>query len=338
MRKLEGLQWLRAIAALAVVAFHVEITMAKQKYFGLSTFPLANVGFSGVHLFFVLSGFVIFWAHRGDLGRSEVVSEYFWKRIRRLIPPLWVLLLPLLIAWWAHPAGVGGKGISGGDFVSAFLVFPAPANEVLDVEWTLRHEVVFYLFFSLLILNLRLGILVLFVWFVLCFVSFSNLPPQLSIVLAEVNVLFLLGAATYFVVQRFGVRARGGLVLLTAVLWCLAIFYAFVTGANVHGRSSIYIFGPPSALAVFCAVTHDFSFDGWFSGVVSKIGDASYAIYLVHFPVISILCKLAIRFDGLMPREFWFFAILLVSVLAGQIFHVVAERPLVRWLSKYNLR
>lgn len=338
MKKLEGLQWLRAIAALAVVAFHVEITMAKQKYFGLPTFPLANVGFFGVHLFFVLSGFVIFWAHRGDLGRPEVAKEYFWKRFRRLIPPLWVLLLPLLIAWWVQPSGLGGKVFSGGDFVSAFLIFPVPANEVLDVEWTLRHEVVFYLFFSLLIINVYVGGLALVAWFALCFASLPSLPPQLSIFFAEVNVLFLFGAAIYFVVRRFDVRGTRWGVVFTVALWCLAISYAFFTGANVHGRSSIYIFGPPSALAVLCAVSQGFSFEGWFSALMSKLGDASYAIYLVHFPVISVLCKLAVRFDGILPREAWFFVIFAVSVLLGQLFHAVIERPLVRLLSKYSLR
>ena len=334
MKKLEGLQWLRALAALAVVAFHVEITMAKQKYFGLPTFPLANVGFAGVHLFFVLSGFVIFWAHRDELGRGDAFFGYFWKRVRRLLPPLWVLLLPLFFAWWFFPPGSSGKDLKGGDFVSAFLIFPLPSVEVLDVEWTLRHEMVFYAIFALLILNIYLGGVAMFAWVVLCLVPVFSVPPALSIVFGEVNALFMVGAAVYFLSRRIDFRVGRWGVLGVLLIWCGAVAFAFYSNANVHGRSSIYIFSVPSFLAVLCAVKLEFSDRGVLSEAFGKIGDASYAIYLVHFPVISMLCKLAVRFAAEWPREVVFLAIFSVSVLAGHVFHAWVERPLLRLLSK----
>lgn len=333
MKKLEGLQWLRAIAALAVVAFHVEITMAKQKYFGSPTFPLATVGFSGVHLFFVLSGFVIFWAHSQDIGRPEAAVGYIWKRFRRLMPPLWVTLLPLFFVWLFYPAGVGDKVLEGGDFFSAFLVYPVPTQEVLDVEWTLRHEVAFYLVFAFLLLNVYLGCAVLFSWFLLCFLPTPVLPQWLGVIFAEVNILFLLGSGVYFFIRHFGHRVGRSVLWFSALLWVLAIYFAYETDANVHGRSSIYIFGLPSAVAVVGAVLYAPPVNWRLSGLMGRLGDASYAIYLVHFPVISVLCKISVRFADFFPQEVWFVLIFFVSVFVGYLFHAFVERPIIRWAS-----
>ena len=78
---LTGLDGLRAIAVLAVLAYH-------------AGFGLAQGGFLGVEVFFVISGYLItallLAEHRRD-GRIDPVR--FWlRRARRLLPALFLLL------------------------------------------------------------------------------------------------------------------------------------------------------------------------------------------------------------------------------------------------------
>ena len=76
----EDIDWLRAIAVLAVVAFHFEA-------------PAVFGGFVGVDIFFVISGYLI-----TGIIQSEVKSgtfsflRFYERRVRRLLPALYALV------------------------------------------------------------------------------------------------------------------------------------------------------------------------------------------------------------------------------------------------------
>jgi peptidoglycan/LPS O-acetylase OafA/YrhL len=70
-------------------------------------------------------------------------------------------------------------------------------------------------------------------------------------------------------------------------------------------------------------------------GVVRMIGDASYSIYLVHLPVLSLLASLQVqaRILAIAPATVSFVVLTVVAVLAGVAAHFVLERPLLRLLN-----
>jgi peptidoglycan/LPS O-acetylase OafA/YrhL len=76
----EDIDWLRAIAVLAVVAFHFET-------------PAVFGGFVGVDIFFVISGYLI-----TGIIQSEVTSgtfsfaQFYERRVRRLLPALYAMV------------------------------------------------------------------------------------------------------------------------------------------------------------------------------------------------------------------------------------------------------
>jgi len=76
-RSLRTLQAGRAFAALAVLFFHTNITLSFPKYLGREIAPAFSSGYSGVHFFFVLSGFVVILAHFTDIGRPGRSSLFF---------------------------------------------------------------------------------------------------------------------------------------------------------------------------------------------------------------------------------------------------------------------
>ena len=66
---LRVLQAGRGLAAAGVAAFHLSMHMGVDRYGGVSVFTdFTRQGFRGVDFFFVLSGFIIFFAHFEDLG------------------------------------------------------------------------------------------------------------------------------------------------------------------------------------------------------------------------------------------------------------------------------
>jgi peptidoglycan/LPS O-acetylase OafA/YrhL len=81
----EDIDWLRAIAVLAVVAFHFEA-------------PAIYGGFVGVDIFFVISGYLI-----TRIVQSEVQSDtfsfarFYERRVRRLLPALYTMVALMAI-------------------------------------------------------------------------------------------------------------------------------------------------------------------------------------------------------------------------------------------------
>src|SRR6201995_5703126 len=89
--KLLGLDHLRAFAILYVILFHYQ-------FFGHPAWvkTIAGFGWSGVDLFFVLSGFLISGQLFGTIAKGKQISlsEFFIKRFFRIIPPfLFVVFL-----------------------------------------------------------------------------------------------------------------------------------------------------------------------------------------------------------------------------------------------------
>ena len=84
-KKLEIIQASRGIAALLVVLFHVtELSQQKLNQNFLS--GLFAFGGSGVDFFFVLSGFIILFAHRADIGQKKKLKNFVIKRAIRVYP------------------------------------------------------------------------------------------------------------------------------------------------------------------------------------------------------------------------------------------------------------
>ncbi len=70
------------------------------------------------------------------------------------------------------------------------------------------------------------------------------------------------------------------------------------------------------------------------------LGDASYSIYLVHFPALSLLAKVAQRLwlDTWLPSPLLFCLLAAAAVGAGCLFHIAVERPLMNLVRRRAAR
>lgn len=329
---LDTLQAGRAFAALVVLLFHVELTLALPQYLGAEVFPVMRMGFSGVHFFFVLSGFVILLAHRKDIGQPARVGTFAWKRVRRIFPPLWAALAIVVPATLIWPFLNNGIGFDTLDVLSALTLVPATFDPVLSVVWTLRHEALFYGVFALVLWRPKVGLAVGGLWMLL-----SALLPWTPLVkddwirffFTSQHLLFAMGAGAFLLLERgkapFPAAMTAAGVLLFAAAWAIPLMKLPLNGILAN-----WMFGLGAAAAILGAAALErargFRTPRW----LVFLGEASYAVYLIHAPIVYAACAgLLALTPGLKGAPALLFALVaLISLAGGVLFHVAVERPL----------
>lgn len=160
---LPQLDGLRAIAILAVMAFHFD--SANLGPFGLAAhFSGFDLGWTGVVLFFVLSGYLITQVLLGSKGQPRYFRNFYANRALRILPAYYLTLLMGYAAISVLSLRASPAEQSGGEWVS-YLLFGSnywlgyngigtPASQVLGISWTLSVEEQFYLLWPMVIWRL----------------------------------------------------------------------------------------------------------------------------------------------------------------------------------------
>lgn len=136
-----GLNELRAIAALAVIYHHVELHNyfnPIRSHFSFLNYFTGTVGKNGVFLFFVLSGFLITYLllQEKDKYNTVFLKKFFLRRIFRIWPLYYLIftLSVLVIPWLAFHFDIFKQDISS-------------YNKIIDSHNYGIKPIVFYLFF-----------------------------------------------------------------------------------------------------------------------------------------------------------------------------------------------
>ena len=339
---LNSLQACRALAALLVVFYHTSHGIFRlEKYFGHKPFgPIFDFGYAGVDFFFVLSGFIMMHVHAGDIGQPRALGAYLWKRFTRIYPAYWVVLAAVLPIYFLAPSfGKGHERDLDAIFCSIFL-FPHPDTHlVVGVAWTLVYEIFFYSLFAVLILHRRFGIALFIGWAacVFCYSQFENYPW--TFLFGYLHVRFLAGMAVAFVLARCTLPAPRLVALVGTLIFVGAgMIDAYVEPLSAFEQILGYALGSSLALAGVVQAER--------SGLISPprwlvyLGNASYAIYLVHFLALSVLAKITKsgHIDAYLPAGVLFGLFVLGAVGAGCLFHHLVEHPLHNLTKRYFRR
>jgi exopolysaccharide production protein ExoZ len=330
-RTLQAIQCARGVAAILVVLYHGGRMLSLPQYVGYV--PLRGIfafGHAGVDFFFVLSGFIITYVHHADIGRPSRLAHYARQRLTRIYPIYWVataiVIATILVSHdpWAQ--------LRPPHVVASLLLIPHGQEPVLSVAWTLEHEMLFYLAFGVAILSRRLGQALLIGCLLL--VALVTVDPSFGAAVSFLgsfyHLQFLMGIAAAALVLRGNLRAP-------RVLACAGIG-AFLAAGIVEdvglvtpgGTLSMLLFGIASALAISglaAAEQRGMLTIGRF-GVL--LGAASYAIYLIHVPVIGHSAWVAARLGVIKLPPGW--VVLLVAAClattAACLLHLFVEKPL----------
>ena len=333
------IQGLRAVAVLMVMVFHAGL-------------PVPG-GFTGVDVFFVISGYVItamLMRERGTRGRISF-SSFYLRRFKRLTPALAVMIVVVLLMSFLLLSPLGPQEIAAKTALGAMLLvanvviasttggyFDAPAeiNPLLNT-WSLSVEEQFYLIFP--------GLLALTWYLARRYRRRLTLAiPVIAVVsLASFILAVIPGAAPlgfYSTLGRaweFGIGAVAALVAARMSSGRLAV--ALGALGLVMLAASLWLVGPQTpfpgpwtllptvgALLVILAGTHP-------QNAVSRalstrplvaVGDVSYSLYLWHWPLIV--------FAGLRwPGSTWALVLAAaLSVIPAVLSYRFVEQPLRR--------
>lgn len=337
-RELDGL---RAIAALAVLAYH--FTSPYNSYYTTDPRPIIDLpyGAFGVQLFFLISGYVILMSAR----RAKRPADFIISRISRIYPAYWIsLVLALVLGALFSVAHVDlntWQVIVNFSMMQRWLQVP----NAVEVYWTLAVELQFYALVVVLMFITRSTITDKIVLrFVAGWMAISlgiatwatpyswGIDPQnvstsvkviLNVSLAEFGPLFCTGMLAYIS------RIRGKLMLLLPTAGGVSVavatlLHSWSYGAIVAGICIAFIFvvmRPETPWLKFRALQ-------W-------IGKISYSLYIVH----STVGYLLIRATWPLVGRNWAMLVALVgSGLVAWVVYEAGERRASAALKRYLLR
>ncbi|MGZ5201292.1 MAG: acyltransferase family protein [Telluria sp.] len=333
---IKTLQAGRALAAISVAAFHLSLNMGASRYGGTPVFrDVTQYGKHGVDFFFVLSGFIILFAHSRDIGHPSAWGNYLYRRFVRVYPIYWLYTLVfVLVLMVAGGTDASMPGNLPDWLTSLTLVRFTPVAPPLGQAWTLFHEVTFYAVFSVLILNRKLGLLALGAFMVVAFVFYpaeaGELPrTAFNVYTSDYNLYFLCGMGAFLLYRKGGNGPAEALCGAAMAVVALAIAALPVPLARLLLASGLALM--LSGLATL-ETTGRLGIQGW----LAFAGDASYSIYLTHINVEGVLLKITARLhaNALLGPHIVFFIVLAATIAAGCLAYVLAERPLLKLLRR----
>jgi exopolysaccharide production protein ExoZ len=339
---LGNVQALRAIAALLVVVVHayaVESTYLPGRPW---TTPFHILGTYGVDLFFVISGLVMLVSTASWFGDRAAPRRFLARRATRIYPPYWIVTAIILVVYLIAPAATGAHRSAAPEVIASFLALPQPGEPLLVVGWTLTYELVFYAVFALALRFERRRLPIVVGAWLLAAVLVGALGPHenpwVRVLGSWFNLEFVFGMAIGTLVLRETLVAPRA--LLAAAL-ALIVAVCIVTAYSGREYFEIawwrpWAVGLPMALLVYAALgleSRGLVAPAW----LRAQGDASYALYLWHVPVIGAigLALHAIHLHGTLARIAIVIGGYALAIAVSFAAYRYVERPLLRLARRY---
>jgi peptidoglycan/LPS O-acetylase OafA/YrhL len=356
--RFENVNLLRALAAMAVVVYHV-IEYAKWTSFpGGGPLVAFRIGWIGVDLFYVISGFVITRSALALWRRDPAAfaPQYWARRLARIVP-LYVLTGALWVAFFKPdffaPPATRWLWQIGAHLTFTHTFWPFTYSSIDGVNWTLAIEMQFYLVVALLIpwiartpgWRLWLAcILVAWTWRATVVWFFGHYEPvrlfmrimQLPGTIDEFGAgIFLAKLLDHRVAPRLRDGTIWALAAIATGVACMAVYWA---NTSYWDQPAMLIFWRTSLGAFFACVVAAAAYLPTFARTwplrpVRYLGEVSYGIYLWHLFAI----EFCLRIPGMTPPGM-LAATLVLTIAAAAISWHLFEKPILayghRWRGK----
>ncbi len=316
MQTLYGIQYLRAIAALAVVIFHA--AERSGEHFA--------IGAAGVDVFFVISGFIMIVI---STRRPQAPFAFLKDRFLRIAPSYWIVTS--IMVFGAMAGLFPNLVLDPAHLVASYLFLPAASPNggqiwpVLVQGWTLNYEMFFYgVFAATLALAARYRLAALAIAFgLLTLTGMSDLPsdPWMVFYTRPIVLEFLAGAILGRLWLANMVPAPdAGLMMIAASALSFTAIHLLGAGFNtwICGFLAVLLVCGILSLEKADALPH--------LPRLAYLGDASYSIYLWHTLAISVVTKFGTMAGLPTWSIIWSGAIL--GTLLGIAAYEGVERPL----------
>lgn len=354
------LDGLRGVAAIMVVLFHILETFSG----GIHSRQIINHGYLAVDFFFVLSGFVVGHAY-DDRWNKMTMGGFFKRRLIRLHPMILMGMIVGAVCFYFSASPTLFPGISQVPgwklllvMLIGFTVLPVPSS--LDIRgwgemhplngpaWTLFFEYIGNLLYALVLRRLSNKVLAALVVVAGCALvhmavtspngdvigGWSLEPAQLRIGFTRFLYPFLAGLLLSRIIRPGRIRNS---FIYCSLFIILILAFPRIGGATHLWQNGLYdslsiIFLFP--LIVYMGVSGQVK--GKYSVAVCQfLGNISYPIYIVHYPLIYIFSAWVVD-NNITLQHAWPMGLVLLSgaiVLAYACFKLY-DVPVRKWLSQ----
>ena len=349
-RYITGLDGIRAIAVIMVLAYHLKLALFKS-------------GFLGVTVFFVLSGYLITGILISEVEEEGTIDlKNFWlRRIRRLVPAVMSMAVVIIFVSAVVNRIIFTKGCK--DFLASVLGFnnwwqifnkvsyfeaagvPSPFTHC----WSLAIETQFYLIYPLILLGIyklaksrgegraKRGLLFAGVTLLLALISVILMivlfDPQQDASRVyygtDTRAFSLLFGALLAILWDYRMVPRRLSASVNMVLGSVSFAVLLVMTIAINGSSNFWYRGG-QFVGTILTVLVIYTVSGrktWLSRFLSNpvlkwIGDRSYSIYLWHYPIILLISK------GI-KASWWITLIeIVLSVVLAELSYRFIETPI----------
>jgi len=280
-----SIQVLRFVAAMSVVIFHAYVAlMWRPGHIPDQVDHAFAVGASGVHIFFVISGFVMVYTSL----RSRLTPGSFLKRRLIRIYPIYLLVGAAYLL--VHQLLGSPYHLTAADIAGAALLLPGYSPLVIGPGWTLSFEMYFYLCFAVaLFAGLRRGLALLSGFYFLSVAARFFVDRNLAFVnLATDSLLleFMVGGwLGYAWANGLDIGRRAGALLIV----CGLALFATGFWLPYEKLPSVISWGPPALMLVAGALAFEPELRSRAGRFFAKLGDSSYLLYLSHVLLLDLI-------------------------------------------------
>lgn len=301
---------LRGVAILGVISVHSSLTLPTN----FSTInSVLSFGAYGVQLFFLLSAITMCMMWEKRQGEQFPIRKFYIRRICRIAPLFWLAIPVYLFINGVNPSYWAPYGIHENQIILTALFLhgltPDAINSVVPGGWSIAVEMTFYLIFPLLILSFKRNaraylLTAVCIWCINILLvkpliaddlighhHFSNqlITDYLNLYFPNQAPVFLVGCWIYFSLAKKLSKVD----CLLFIFWiAVALIFKFAFSINGLGFLLIFLF-----LAAFTRICLNYHIH---FKPLEMLGRNSYAIYLVHFLVISFVYRLLPNHSGVL--------------------------------------
>lgn len=319
--RLHALQYLRAVAALAVVYSHSTLQVITYQPF------LPHAGDFGVDIFFLISGFIMVYIAKP----TDTPKRFMVNRVRRVVPLYWFFTLLMGFILCAAPF-VFKKSVFDLPVIIKSLLFiphyslvqPDMIWPVVAPGWSLNYEMYFYLMFALSLFAPIAGrTLVISTGITAVFVAAWLLPKG-----GAINAFYRDAIVFEFVLgMLLALAYKRGFRLSNSIAWiCILVGFAILFARFPVPR--IFSYGLPSLLilagTVNCRLPE--------RPFLVLLGDSSYALYLCHIFTLGVCRKILppLLGEGSLAAIGFVIISLFACLVSGIAVHFIVDNWLLR--------
>lgn len=352
--KIANLEGARGIAAILVVFYHVSNHMRHN----IGYYPLGGIaqfGHAGVDFFFVLSGFIIFYVHSKDFNTPSRLIEYAQRRFTRIYPLYWFVIILTVVLELIFAKNHKPDPII---ILNSITLLPTLNDPYIGVAWTLQHEIIFYVIFSVSIISYRIGLTVFTTWMLAlimsCLVGYENHGGAIiNKVLSPYNIEFFLGMCAAWItlyhqkktkpIQNYSTTIKkrkeyAKFILISGLV--LFLIFGFFDNLDMFDKNSHmarWAYGLSSMLIVIGLASAGEVNNKTMSNILTELGSASFSIYLTHFIFIGIIYKI-LEISGFFTLFYTWLTYALLSasgIIGGIVISRYIEHPLTNLTRNY---